>query len=91
MAQAALRTPQELMKIIQDPLSVININVSRCDIAFGKFHLKDSALVEQGSILIRRNYEKSKDHGILSDACIDNFVQALISVHDRQYKEDIPC
>ncbi|KXN85725.1 hypothetical protein AN958_10908 [Leucoagaricus sp. SymC.cos] len=78
-----LQTPRELMKIIGNSLSAVNIDVSRCDITFGRFHLKDSVLVEQGSVLIRHKYQKSKNHGVLSDACLDSFIEALFSVYER--------
>ncbi|KAJ3566129.1 hypothetical protein NP233_g7196 [Leucocoprinus birnbaumii] len=78
------QAPIELMKMINDPMSVVNMDVSRCDITFKRFHLKDSALVKQGSVLVKQKYEKSKDHGVLSEACIDKFVQALVSVYDQR-------
>ncbi|KAF5352662.1 hypothetical protein D9756_006132 [Leucocoprinus leucothites] len=87
IGRTLLQAPRELAKTIKDPLSIVDIDISRCDITFGRFHLKDSALVEQGSVLIAHKYESSKDHGILNDACIDSFIQALISVYDQREGE----
>lgn len=83
-AHSVLQTPKEFIKIIRDPLFIIDLDCQRCDTTFNEFQIQDSALIEQGSILIRRQYEKSVDRGLLSDAGIDSFVQALLSVYDVQ-------
>lgn len=82
LVHSVLQAPKELIKIIRDPLLIINIDCQRCDLTFNEFQIQDGALIEQGSILIRRQYEKSVDRGLLSDAGIDGFVQALLSLYD---------
>lgn len=84
VAKSILQAPQELIKIIRDPLLIIDVDCQRTDVTFSKFHIQDSALIEQGGILIRRQYEKSVDRGLLSDASIDSFVHALLSFFDVQ-------
>lgn len=81
--QTAFQLPKQLFDIIRDPLSLADVDIDSCYVTYSNFNLQHSALVEEGSALIRDKFERSKKHGLLSNASIDNFVQTIVSLYDR--------
>ncbi|EKM84265.1 hypothetical protein AGABI1DRAFT_124586 [Agaricus bisporus var. burnettii JB137-S8] len=81
--QTALQLPKQLFDIIRDPLSLADVDIDSCYVTYSNFNLQHSALVEEGSALIRDKFERSKKHGLFSNASIDNFVQTIVSLYDR--------
>ncbi|KAF7783954.1 hypothetical protein Agabi119p4_119 [Agaricus bisporus var. burnettii] len=81
--QTVFQLPKQLFDIIRDPLLLADVDIDSCYVTYSNFNLQDSALVEEGSALIRDKIERSKKHGLLSNASIDSFVQTIVSLYDR--------
>lgn len=61
-----------------DPLSMIDLYVTRSDITFDSFRIRDAELLAQGGMMLKRQYDTSRSSGVLQGIGWDNFVQTVI-------------
>ncbi|KAI0776332.1 hypothetical protein BD413DRAFT_709071 [Trametes elegans] len=75
LLSSILHFPIDLVRTFNDPASSINLHVTRVDVTFESFRLRDAELVRQGFSLMRESAMKSRIDwsDVFFDALVDAF------------------
>ncbi|KAF9040295.1 hypothetical protein BDZ89DRAFT_1060723 [Hymenopellis radicata] len=70
--------PDIVPKIIDNPLTIIDLFIDRCEVTFAHFRLRDAELLKQGGIMLKINLGKAIERNAFEGFSWDIFMDALI-------------
>ncbi|KAF9009804.1 hypothetical protein BDZ89DRAFT_1078354 [Hymenopellis radicata] len=70
--------PDVVPKIIDNPLTIIDLFIDRCEVTFAHFRLRDAELLKQGGIMLKINLGKAIERNAFEGFSWDIFMDALI-------------